>query len=314
MDLQVVVKGRVTNNIFCNIGWEAENIKFSAADSAAGDTLRSDILPMDSLRTPLFTEANRNIKIDRNSNSFSPKMVAWIASSADTIGLYVIHNSASLKFINQPDGRITSTNWLNEYPQFTDPPDDALLRDYAIYDLGPGAEAGTPDIVADRHPNLETDVPGTFGSSDVIYGLSKDEFKFSYPTTKQAYTYAANSLPLGDLNWFPAKKALWLTTDVEEAARVIPSAYLLLQNYPNPFNPTTTIEYQITKPANVSLVIFNLLGQKIKTLVQKNQPSGVYRVQWDGRDQSGNVIVSGVYLYQLQIGNETLTRKMIMIK
>jgi hypothetical protein len=314
MDLQVVVKGRVTNNIFCNVGWEAQNINFSAEDIAAGDTLRDDILPMDSLRTPLFTEADRNIEINRNSFSFSPKIVAMAASSADTIGLYVIHNSASLSFINQPDGRISSTNWLNEYPQFTDPPDDALLRDYAIYDIGPGDEAGTPDIVADRHPNLETDVPGTFGSSDVLYGLSKDEFKFSYPTTQQAYTFAANSLPLGDLNWFPDKKAIWLTTDVTDAAGVIPSGHLLLQNYPNPFNPTTTIEYQIAKTSRVSLEIFDLLGQKIKTLVQNNHPSGVYRVHWDGKDQNGNVIGSGVYLYQLKIGNETLTRKMIMIK
>jgi flagellar hook assembly protein FlgD len=88
----------------------------------------------------------------------------------------------------------------------------------------------------------------------------------------------------------------------------------LLQNYPNPFNPTTTIEYQIAKTSRVSLEIFDLLGQKIKTLVQNNHPSGVYRVHWDGKDQSGNVIGSGVYLYQLKIGNETLTRKMIMIK
>jgi hypothetical protein len=312
MDTYSVVKGRITNNVFSNVGWEGQNINFSASDIAEGDTLRDDILPIDSLRTPLFSETDRDVVIDRNSFSFSPALLAMAANSADTIGLYVIHNSYSLNFISQSQGRITSTNWLEEYPEFTDPPADTLLSIWALYDLGPGDEAGTPNMPADRHPNDENDVPGTFGTTDVIYGLSGDEFKFSYPTGKQAYTFASGSLPLGDLNWFPDKKAVWVT--VEDAAPAIPGSYHLLQNYPNPFNPTTTIEYQITQPSGVSLVIFNLLGQKIRTLVEKHQASGAYRVHWDGKDEGGNAIGSGVYLYQLKIGKETLTRKMVMVK
>ncbi len=313
MDSQIIVKGKITNNIFCNVGWEGQNIHFTHADSADGDTLRDDILPLDSLRTPLFTEADRDIKIDRNSFSFSPKLAAWDAAT-DTVGLYVLQNSASRKLLGP---KITSTNWLSEYPQFTDPPDDALLRDWAIYDIGPGAEAGTPDMWADRHPNdasSEDKIIATFGTSDVIYGLTKDEFKFSYPTTKQEYTYAEKSLPLGDLNWFPAKKAEWLKTGVGAATRETPSGYGLAQNYPNPFNPTTTIEYQITKPADVSLLVYNLTGQEIKILMQKKQMSGTYRVQWDGKDNRGIAVAGGVYIYRLKIGDETLTRKMVMVK
>ena len=83
----------------------------------------------------------------------------------------------------------------------------------------------------------------------------------------------------------------------------------LLQNYPNPFNPVTTISYRLAALSTVELTLFNMLGQKIKTLVNEKQPAGEYRVSFDA---SG--LASGVYIYQLRYNNKMLSRKMLLLR
>ena len=99
---------------------------------------------------------------------------------------------------------------------------------------------------------------------------------------------------------------------VEIAA--VPTVFALSQNYPNPFNPSTTIKYQIANDANVNLVIYNLQGQSIRTLVAKEQKAGYYSVVWDGRTEAGQTVSSGLYLYRVQAGSFVATHKMLMIK
>jgi flagellar hook assembly protein FlgD len=99
---------------------------------------------------------------------------------------------------------------------------------------------------------------------------------------------------------------------VEVAA--IPATFALDQNYPNPFNPSTTVRYQIPNDANVALDIYNLQGQKIRTLVSKEQKAGYYSVVWDGRNEAGQTVSSGLYLYRVQAGSFVATHKMLMIK
>ncbi|MBN1996763.1 T9SS type A sorting domain-containing protein [candidate division KSB1 bacterium] len=93
-----------------------------------------------------------------------------------------------------------------------------------------------------------------------------------------------------------------------------PQAFVLNQNYPNPFNPSTTINYQLAKNSDVLLTVFNQTGQKVRTLVQEQQGSGIQSVIWDGRDDAGQQQSSGIYLYRLQIDNKVQTRKMMLIK
>ena len=99
---------------------------------------------------------------------------------------------------------------------------------------------------------------------------------------------------------------------VEVAA--VPTVFALEQNYPNPFNPSTTIKYQIPNDANVNLVIWNLQGQKIRTLVAKEQKAGYYNVVWDGRNDAGQTVSSGFYLYRVQAGSFVAVHKMMLIK
>ncbi|MFV1883134.1 MAG: T9SS type A sorting domain-containing protein [Balneola sp.] len=89
----------------------------------------------------------------------------------------------------------------------------------------------------------------------------------------------------------------------------LPSSFKLNQNYPNPFNPSTTISYQLDSPREVSLEIFNALGQRVTTLVDGFQPSGEQTVTWNATS-----VPSGVYLYRLSAGNTVLTKRMILIK
>ncbi len=94
----------------------------------------------------------------------------------------------------------------------------------------------------------------------------------------------------------------------------LPGEFSLSQNYPNPFNPTTVIEYSLPKGSDVELVVFNLLGQRVRTLVDKRQPAGTFAVTWDGRSGSGNSVTSGIYLYRLTAGQHSASRKMLLIK
>jgi len=105
------------------------------------------------------------------------------------------------------------------------------------------------------------------------------------------------------------------TTDIEQRIIEQPGSFSLGQNYPNPFNPITEIVYQVHESnISVNLSIYNLQGQVIRTLVNKTQPSGSYRVVWDGRDENGRLVSSGIYLYRLTAGEMTQTRRMIFLK
>lgn len=90
--------------------------------------------------------------------------------------------------------------------------------------------------------------------------------------------------------------------------------FSLRQNYPNPFNPSTIVVYDLPKSEHVRLTVYNILGQEIVTLVNEKQAGGVYRVQWDGRNQEGMPAASGVYLYRLRAGEFTETRKMLLLR
>ena len=108
---------------------------------------------------------------------------------------------------------------------------------------------------------------------------------------------------------------LALSTNVSDyEARALPTVYALSQNYPNPFNPTTTIDYSIPKSGNVELVIFNMTGQKVRTLVSGKQDAAFYKIVWDGRNELGENVASGLYFYRLVSGSFSKIEKMTLIK
>jgi hypothetical protein len=154
-----------------------------------------------------------------------------------------------------------------------------------------------------------------FDRQPVTYFMG--DFDASYPTSSDAYMGATGSCPAGDLNWFPSIDPATCPTGtaIERISGEVPVQFKLNQNYPNPFNPTTNITYDLPDAAIVSLVVYNVLGQEVARLVDgQTQSAGVYRVTWDGLDQSGSKVATGMYFYQLQSGEKQVTKTMILLK
>ncbi len=100
-----------------------------------------------------------------------------------------------------------------------------------------------------------------------------------------------------------------------DEAGPLPSEFTLAQNYPNPFNPSTTIEYTVPRTAKVELTIYNALGQKVRTLASGLHAPGLHRVVWDGRNEFGRNVTSGVYFYRLNAGGQTTgIKKLVLLK
>ena len=139
---------------------------------------------------------------------------------------------------------------------------------------------------------------------------------FSYSTSSSAYTHGTDGFPLGDLNSFPGVKAQWweaITASVD-GAELTPTRFELAQNFPNPFNPTTDIAFSIDKASDVELSIYNMLGQKVRTLISGSKIAGTHVVRWDGRDEFGSSVSTGIYLYTLTDGSTSVTKKMALMK
>lgn len=104
-----------------------------------------------------------------------------------------------------------------------------------------------------------------------------------------------------------------VTTDIEDISELA-QGYKIFQNYPNPFNPTTVISYSLPTAGIIELSVFSSIGEKVITLVSGQQNSGNHSITWNGKNQNGYVLPSGMYYYSMTFKNFTQTRKMLLIK
>ena len=139
----------------------------------------------------------------------------------------------------------------------------------------------------------------------------RDTFDASYSTGSAAYTGAENDYPVGDLNWFPDKKAEWdgTTTAVEVPVAGVAKDFALCQNYPNPFNPSTNIVFSLTKSAHTTLTIYNMIGQVVAKPIDEKMSAGYHQIHFNASQ-----LTSGVYFYRLQSGGKSSIQKMILMK
>ena len=141
-------------------------------------------------------------------------------------------------------------------------------------------------------------------------------------TIEQHYSFKDKDLAPGDYNYklkqidFDGSFAETLLS--EKIIVKAPNTFTLDQNYPNPFNPATNINYQIPDIAsgqvNVSLIVYNLLGNKVRTIVSEKQSPGFYKKNWDGRDDNGMKQPSGTYIYRLHVNEYIATKRMVLLK
>lgn len=124
-----------------------------------------------------------------------------------------------------------------------------------------------------------------------------------------------NSAGFGYLDAYAMmKKTIGLVSSVENTDGRLPESFVLRQNYPNPFNPSTQLEYSLIRNARAVLKIYNAAGRVVRTLVDKAQTAGTYQIQWDGKNEAGMNVTSGIYYARLIAGQQLQTRKMILLR
>ena len=117
-----------------------------------------------------------------------------------------------------------------------------------------------------------------------------------------------------DFSHFTIASSIDFVDSVNESPFVTEPQYLLLTAYPNPFNSAIKIDYEIHEQNNVSVTIYNRLGEEIRSLINQRQPQGFYSTRWDGVDQNGAYVASGLYFCRIQVGDRAKTEKLVLVR
>ncbi len=170
---------------------------------------------------------------------------------------------------------------------FNDPDQDLLHMD--LEKVGDNYQGNFTRLVSDFRGPIDAEI---IGNKIYVVEWSGDHFLWEI------------TLPAGD--------GMTAVEEIDGATQ--PEQSSLSQNYPNPFNPNTTIEYQVDRFGAVELTVYDILGRKIRTLLDAEQIPGRYRLQWDGLADDGTAAASGIYLYRLQVGTFSETRRLTLLK
>jgi flagellar hook assembly protein FlgD len=150
------------------------------------------------------------------------------------------------------------------------------------------------------------------------YGLNDNKLAVDYFSQFLNDTPAHDLAVVAKLELEDSKATIGLpkqqASDPVATSVAAPHQFALAQNYPNPFNPETEIRYQLPENCQVSLVIYNLLGQQIRMLVENQQPAGFHAVRWDGKDEHGHNLASGIYTYRLEAGSYVASKKLALVR
>ena len=253
-------------------------------------------------------EADRNVVLTNNAWYYDTYVTNYW-DSRDTVDAEPFLNSRSQAMFDNDEvwpGLVEENN-VNYGPTFTKFPTysdgHVVTEDMVTYmcDQRDGTSNGTNNW--GFYPD------GTV--FHVYWPLSTVE-DFSYGTDETIYSGGTGGFPIGDLNWFPDKKAEWeeWVNDVdEEGTTGVPSKFELSQNYPNPFNPTTVINFRIPQKEMVTLKVYNVLGQEVATLINEVKNAGAYHISFNAAN-----LPSGVYVYSLNAGDFSATKKMMLLK
>jgi len=303
-----------TNNIFYNVN--VHGARIVDVESGGGDHVPNAVMTIDTLISNepgaadslvfIMNEADRKMTVKNNAWFFSQEVRDYWEAFSDSL-------------LPNP--------WMD-------------ARTQAMFDN----DAVWPHLVEENNVNIDpgfTHFGGTMGMVDQMVNHRNGEaFGFwgwdpdsvLYPDVHWAYlqwplpedfSYSANltstdGYHVGSLEYYPAELAQYevnLTGIQDRNRNAGPQKFRLEQNYPNPFNPVTTINYTLNVSGDVSLVVYNMLGQKIKTLVDHSlMKTGAYSVAWDASDETGQQVANGIYYYKLQVGPDSETGKMIVLR
>ena len=304
------VNAEITNNVFYNASAYGENMVDASNQDPDGLLWGLiNIAPMpDSLlaQAGLADSSDRRMEVRNNSYFFDQDVKDYLAKWWAKDSVY-----------EEP--------WMNERTQ-------SWFDDDVAYPYLNGEAPIVEDIGLVNYPTADSMIKkmdtvrvSSKNKKKVWFWVDVDDNKVSNPTDRpwdlsysnssEAYTAGDDGFPIGDLNWFPDKKNEWITAIGDEEGEPLAREFTLMQNYPNPFNPTTTIAYNLANKTQVQLIIYNVLGQKIKTLVNNKQTAGNHTVVWNGKNEAGVSVPSGVYFYRLETkSGAQQVRKMMLLK
>ena len=233
-----------------------------------------------------YCDATREFFVDNEE----PK--EWVIRNLDGDSVNTWQLAAHPMFVEE--------NTMNMEPQFTNIGDSDEMLAQNLMNIRLAEQEEDVD-----HISWYYDPDGSFISFQ--WPLPED-LSYSNPTLLTAST---DGLPVGDLyHWFPEEYA----TGVEQSAPSVPAEFALEANYPNPFNPETSIQYRINTAGRVNLTVYNILGEKVKTLVNEKKVAGRYSVTWNGTNAHDKKVSTGVYFYRLEMGDKVQSRKMMLVK
>ncbi len=194
---------------------------------------------------------------------------------------------------------------------WTAPGDDGLLGTVTTYEIRYSndslTDANWESATVFAFP--PTPLPSGLPQSATLPNLTPGS---TYYVAMKAWDDAGNSSPMSNCDTAVAKLDISLGND--ETDDGLPKEYVLAQNYPNPFNPTTQISVSLPRAGATSLTVFNSAGQQVATLLDGTLSAGEHTVEWDGTDDRGRHVATGVYYYRLAAGDFVQTRKMMLLK
>ena len=318
-----------TNNIFVNVQLQAFCPVLISADAGEVDP---DGLAMGlvNLRVDSTFIANgQNFYADKNLAYWDPSL-SDIASTLNTnkvngntqwVSQMITMNSRTEALFADKSNYplLTNGTWITDkLPTFKNTDNLFTTQLAAIKDYAKAAvdtSYGSPMPSWRQSDNAE--------ATNFVYADWPIPIDLSY-TDSDLLTAGLGGFPLGDLNWFPSEYTTWKAQETAELQKIhdvlfgivavkevpgLPAQYKLSQNYPNPFNPTTVIDFTIPKAGNVTLKVYNSLGQEIATLVNGYKNASNYKVDFNASNLS-----SGVYFYTIKANNFTQTKKMLLLK
>jgi len=206
---------------------------------------------------------------------------------------------------------------------YQEPADSSFTKAKIVLEAGPDApvpESGRIKGLSQWNES-GTSVEVWFPSDSLTFPIAEWNPDDTLQFRVQIYTEWGNQMcymPESGYYYFTVSEVDFYTSppivSVGDNTDAIPNAFKLSQNYPNPFNPTTNISYNISKRTDVKLSVYNILGQQIATLVNEIQNAGAYSIHWNALDVFGNNVSSGIYFYRIETDDNTMTKKMLLVR
>jgi len=330
LDLGYQTEMSTTNNIIVN-----SNVQpYSGLDYDTGE-FDEDHLPLGLVNVKAMPDSiadlARKIYFDKNLAYWSPEMLGdniigslndgMVNGVATWVSQAIVMNDRTAQLFADDDTYplLTLGTTFNELPNFTDPQDllttqKDVVKTFAIAT----SDTASTAVMADWRVN-------STGADNFLFCDWPIPVDLSYDNA-DLLTAGLGGFPIGDLNWFPTQKAAWDAQrdaeyaaiqdildngpDAVEAGTNVPVEFALAQNYPNPFNPSTSIQFSLTKSSNVTLKVYDAIGQEVTTLVDGFKSGNqTYNVEFNGANMA-----SGVYFYTLRAGDYSVTKKMLLMK